>query len=73
MVAQADQYVVHCRSYYSQNWMNHDSELLEGLHKAGFKTNMGLYGDGPLQLAWDRGGGYYLGEPFRIIPTGARR
>jgi len=37
-----------------------DETLLDGLHKVGFKTNMGLYGDGLLQLVWARGGGYYL-------------
>jgi len=37
-----------------------DRTLIEGLHQAGFKTNMGLHGAGPLHLAWERGGGYYL-------------
>lgn len=37
-----------------------DKELLDGLHKVGFKTNMGIDGSGFLILAMLRLGGYYL-------------
>ena len=36
-------------------------ELLDGLNKVGFKTNMGIDGSGFLILAMLRLGGYYLG------------
>ena len=34
---------------------------LDGLAKAGFKTNLGPHGSGLLQLLWSRAGGYYFG------------
>lgn len=37
--------------------------VLEGLAKAGFKTNLGPYGAGLIALLYDRSGGYYVGEP----------
>ncbi|KAI0364911.1 FAD/NAD-P-binding domain-containing protein [Pilatotrama ljubarskyi] len=37
-----------------------DKELLEGLHKVGFRTNMGHNGAGFLSHTRRRGGGYYL-------------
>lgn len=46
-----------------------DKELLNGLNKVGFKTNMGVDGSGFLILAMLRLGGYYLdvGASQRII------
>ncbi|KAL1746643.1 hypothetical protein HDZ31DRAFT_81031 [Schizophyllum fasciatum] len=37
-----------------------DRELLEGLNRVGFRTNMGYKDAGFLLLAWERAGGYYL-------------
>ncbi|KAJ7596251.1 hypothetical protein C8J56DRAFT_924549 [Mycena floridula] len=37
-----------------------DKELLEGLHKAGFKTNLGPSNAGLFPLVFSKGGGYYL-------------
>ncbi|KAI0757757.1 FAD/NAD(P)-binding domain-containing protein [Daedaleopsis nitida] len=37
-----------------------DKELLEGLHKIGFRTHLGPNGSGFLAMARRRGGGYYL-------------
>ncbi|KAL0956661.1 hypothetical protein HGRIS_002793 [Hohenbuehelia grisea] len=37
-----------------------DKDLLEGLKKVGFRTNLGYNDAGFLLLAWSRGGGYYL-------------
>ena len=36
-------------------------ELLDGLHKVGFRTHLGPDGTGFLAMARRRGGGYYLG------------
>lgn len=36
--------------------------LLDGLAKAGFKTNLGLHGTGAYQLLLLRGGGIYIGQ-----------
>ena len=36
-------------------------KLLDGLNKRGFRTNMGPDGTGAYIMAWERGGGYYLG------------
>ncbi|CCL99977.1 uncharacterized protein FIBRA_02002 [Fibroporia radiculosa] len=37
-----------------------DKELLEGLHKVGFKYHFGVDDSGFLHMAFTRGGGYYL-------------
>ncbi|KAF5389572.1 hypothetical protein D9757_004106 [Collybiopsis confluens] len=37
-----------------------DQALLEGLHKRGFRTNLGLDGTGFGMLAWTKASGYYL-------------
>ncbi|KAF9037462.1 hypothetical protein BJ165DRAFT_1558194 [Panaeolus papilionaceus] len=37
-----------------------DKDLLEGLHKVGFKTNLGIKGTGGSLLARTKAGGYYL-------------
>jgi len=37
-------------------------ELLEGLKKRGFKTTLGEDDSGFLLMAWNKGGGYYLGQ-----------
>ncbi|TFK70711.1 FAD/NAD(P)-binding domain-containing protein [Pluteus cervinus] len=37
-----------------------DKDLLEGLHKVGFRTSTGVQGTGFALLAWSRAGGYYL-------------
>jgi len=39
-----------------------DKELLDGLAKAGFKTNLGPDGTGVLQLLFTRAGGYYFDD-----------
>ena len=39
----------------------HCRELLDGLHKIGFRTHLGPDGSGFLAMARRRGGGYYLG------------
>lgn len=36
-------------------------DLLEGLHKVGYRTNFGDDDSGFIYLALKRGGGYYLG------------
>ena len=36
-------------------------ELLESLHKVGFRTNLGIQDTGFGLLAWSKQGGYYLG------------
>jgi hypothetical protein len=38
------------------------SDLLDGLRRRGFKLTMGEDDSGFLQMAWQRGGGYYLGD-----------
>lgn len=61
------------RVRYFANWMftyktSHQpliSELLDGLHKIGFRTHFGPDNCGFLNMAMTRGGGYYLGTtPF---------
>ncbi|KDR66366.1 hypothetical protein GALMADRAFT_162115 [Galerina marginata CBS 339.88] len=37
-----------------------DKDLLDGLHKVGFRTNLGIKGTGFGLLAWSKAGGYYL-------------
>ncbi|TFK70712.1 FAD/NAD(P)-binding domain-containing protein [Pluteus cervinus] len=37
-----------------------DKETLEGLHKVGFKTNLGPQGTGIFPLFWTKCGGYYI-------------
>ena len=38
-----------------------DRDILEALHKVGFRTNLGFKDSGFAFLAVTRGGGYYLG------------
>ena len=40
-------------------------DLLSGLEKVGFRTNLGIDGAGPLSLIFAFGGGFYIG----IFPT----
>lgn len=42
-------------------------ELLDGLHKVGFKTNLGVDDSGFLILAMLRLGGYYLGTSLAFL------
>ncbi|KAI6046326.1 FAD/NAD(P)-binding domain-containing protein [Pisolithus marmoratus] len=46
-----------------------DRDILDGLHKVGFKLNMGDDDSGPVQLMCNRGGGYYfdIGASQKII------
>ncbi|KAF8196444.1 hypothetical protein BJ912DRAFT_955187 [Pholiota molesta] len=37
-----------------------DKDLIDSLHKVGFKTNLGIKGSGFGLLAWSKAGGYYL-------------
>ncbi|KAF8629326.1 hypothetical protein AX15_003509 [Amanita polypyramis BW_CC] len=37
-----------------------DKDLLDALHKRGFKTHLGIHDTGFALLAWSKGGGYYL-------------
>ncbi|KDR66354.1 hypothetical protein GALMADRAFT_259418 [Galerina marginata CBS 339.88] len=37
-----------------------DKDLLDGLHKVGFRTNLGIKDTGFGLLAWSKAGGYYL-------------
>ncbi|KAG6371188.1 FAD/NAD(P)-binding domain-containing protein [Boletus reticuloceps] len=37
-----------------------DKEVLDGLAKVGFKTNLGPYGAGLVHLLYSKGGGYYV-------------
>jgi hypothetical protein len=39
-------------------------ELIEGLEKAGIKTNLGLENTGLIPLVWETGGGYYISRPL---------
>ena len=39
----------------------HGRELLDALHKRGFRTNEGIDGTGFLPLLWRSFGGFYLG------------
>ncbi|KAF8133236.1 hypothetical protein EV363DRAFT_1397474 [Boletus edulis] len=39
-----------------------DKEVLDGLAKVGFKTNLGPYGAGLVHLLLTRGGGHYIGK-----------
>ena len=50
------------REAYNQTGCNRD--ILDGLQRVGFRLNYGLDGSGFLLLAWQRGGGYYLGTPL---------
>jgi hypothetical protein len=40
---------------------------LDGLKRVGFKLSMGIDGSGFPQLAWERAGGYYLGEIHLVL------
>ena len=42
-------------------------DLLDGLKKRGFRLNMGHNDCGLLPTVWERGGGYYLGNPINIF------
>ncbi len=49
-----------------------DQNMLESLHKVGFRTNLGPEGTGLMMLIPDRAGGYYLGGFFvevKLNPT----
>ncbi|KAJ7624512.1 hypothetical protein FB45DRAFT_1086278 [Roridomyces roridus] len=37
-----------------------DKELLEGLHRVGFRTNLGVMDAGASLAPWERAGGYYI-------------
>ncbi|KAJ6564733.1 FAD/NAD(P)-binding domain-containing protein [Mycena capillaripes] len=37
-----------------------DKEMLDGLRKVGFRTNLGTMDTGSGLISWERGGGYYL-------------
>ncbi|KAF8734332.1 hypothetical protein AX14_003424 [Amanita brunnescens Koide BX004] len=37
-----------------------DKDLLNALHKRGFRTNLGIHESGLGMLVWDKGSGYYL-------------
>ncbi|KAF8875878.1 hypothetical protein CPB84DRAFT_439009 [Gymnopilus junonius] len=45
-----------------------DKEILDGLHKVGFRTNLGIKDTGFGNLAWSKAGGYYLG--VKLIAEG---
>lgn len=36
-------------------------DILDGLHKRDFKTNLGLHDAGCLLLSFEKAGGYYFG------------
>ena len=42
------------------NLLRFDRDILEALHKVGFRTNLGIKGSGFGLLAWSKAGGYYL-------------
>ncbi|KAG1727312.1 hypothetical protein EDB19DRAFT_2028260 [Suillus lakei] len=42
-----------------------DKEILDGLAKVGFKTNLGIHGAGIMSLFLERGGGYYIASGHR--------
>jgi hypothetical protein len=42
-------------------------DLIDSLHKVGFKTNLGIKGSGFGLLAWSKAGGYYLGAPLPAL------
>ncbi|KAG1753345.1 hypothetical protein EDB19DRAFT_1668751, partial [Suillus lakei] len=51
-----------------------DTEILDGLAKVGFKTNLGIHGAGIISLFLERGGGYYIdtGASKSIIDGGIK-
>ena len=46
---------------FSLQWLTLHRDLLDALHKRGFRTNQGIHGSGFGLLAWSKAGGYYLG------------
>ena len=45
-----------------------DKDIIDRLHKVGFRTNLGYDGTGFLPIAMDKCGGYYFGMlPTQII------
>lgn len=60
-VADLDKYV-HRLSYIINYFSLRFRDLLDSLHKVGFRTNMGILDTGFGLLAWSKAGGYYLGE-----------
>ena len=47
-----------------------DKDILDSLHKVGFRTNLGYEGTGLMSMVFDKCGGYYLGEfvdRFKLI------
>jgi hypothetical protein len=43
-------------------------DVIEGLEKVGFKTNLGIDGSGIIEMVLQKGGGYYIGlsVPFSL-------
>jgi hypothetical protein len=46
---------------FGLQWLTLQRDLLDALHKRGFRTNQGIHGTGFGLLAWSKAGGYYLG------------
>ncbi|KAJ7639050.1 hypothetical protein FB45DRAFT_740642 [Roridomyces roridus] len=46
-----------------------DKDLLDGLHKRGFRTNMGYKDAGFLLAVWENAGGYYIGGCLLDVGT----
>jgi hypothetical protein len=44
-------------------------DIIEGLEKVGFKTNLGIDGSGIIEMVLEKGGGYYIGfsVPFLLV------
>jgi hypothetical protein len=42
-------------------------ELIAGLEKAGFRTNLGMDNTGLIPLVWETDGGYYIGRPLTTL------
>jgi hypothetical protein len=59
-VIEYDKLVTPCRTLPSNTSLA-CRETVEGLNRVGFKTNNGDDDSGFLTMAWERGGGYYLG------------
>ena len=60
-IAEADKYVFFFFEYTDVMYLFPYTELLDGLRKAGFKTNFGSEGSGLFYLVLTRLGGYYFG------------
>ena len=66
-IADADRYA-HC-SGQQQRLKGSCSDLLDGLRKRGFKLTMGEDDSGFVLLVWDKAGGYYLGDHYRLTES----